>query len=94
MFLSVVCLRECWQQPKQDCAFGKTKSRSATKSWSGSGSGYGGGWKETNELGDTRSLDKITPFGWDVVVNNLSGSLGFELILERECESILLKVEA
>ena len=29
-----------------------------------------------------------------MVVNNLSGSLGFELILERECESILLKVEA
>ena len=44
---------------------------------------YGGGWKETNEL------DDITRFVWDVVVNNLSGSLRFELIVEQECESIL-----
>ena len=45
--------------------------------------GYGGGWKETNEL------DDITRFVWDVVVNNLSVSLRFELIVEQECESIL-----
>ena len=88
MFLSVVYLRECRRQPKQDRVFGETKSRSETKNWSGSGSGYGGGWKETNEL------DDITGFGWDVVVNNLSGSLRFELIVERDCESILLKAEA
>ena len=88
MFLSVVYLRECRRQPKQYCVFGETKSRSATMNWSGSGSGYCGGWKETNEL------DDINQFVWDVVVSNLSGSLRFELIVEQDCESILLKVEA
>ena len=88
MLLSVVYLRECRRQPIQDCVFGETKSRSATKNWSASGSGYGGGWKENKEL------DDITGFGWNVVVNNLSGSLGFELIVKRDCESILLKLEA
>ena len=86
MFLSEVYLRECRRQPKQDCVYGETKSRSATKNWSTSGSGYGGGWKETN------TLDDITGFGWDVVVNNMSGSLRFELIVERDCENILPKV--
>ena len=86
MFLSVVYLCECRRQPKQDCVYGETKSRSATKNWSGSGSEYGVGWKETNKL------DDITGFSWDVVVNNISGSLRFELIVEWDCESILLKV--
>lgn len=85
MLLSVVYLRECRGQPIQDCVFGETKSRSVTKNWSGSGSGYGGGWKETKEL------DDITGFGWDVVVNNLSGSLRFELIVKWDCVSILLR---
>ena len=84
MFLSVVYLCEGRRQPIQACVFGETKSRSAAKNWSGSGAGYGGGWKEINEL------DDITGFGWDVVVNNLSGSLRIELIVERDCESILL----
>ena len=72
MFLSVVYLRGCWRQLNQDFDFGETKSRSATKNWSGSGSGCGGGWKETNKL------DEITRFGWEVVVNSLSGSLRVE----------------
>ena len=72
MLLSVVYLCECPRQAKQDCVYGKTNSRSATKNWSGSGSGYGGGWKETN------GLDDITGFGWDVVVNNISGSFRFD----------------
>ena len=72
MFLSVVYLRGCWRQPNQDCDFGEIKSRSATKNWSASGSGCGGGCKETNKL------DEITQFGWEVVVNSLSGSLRFE----------------
>ena len=89
MFLSVVYLRECRRKPKQDCAFGEIKSRSATTNWSGCGSGYRGGWNETNELYD------INHFVWDVVVSsNLSGSLTFELIVEQEHESILLKIEA
>ena len=88
MLLSVVYLCECRRQPIQDCVFGEIKSRSATKNWSGSGSGYGSGWKET------KGLDDITGFGWDVVVNNLSGTIRFELIVERDCESILLKLEA
>ena len=75
----MVYLCECRRQPKQDCDFGETKSRSATKNWSGSGSGYGGGSKKTSEL------DDVTGFGWDVVVSNLSGSLSFELIEERDC---------
>ena len=80
MFLSVLYLRKCPRQPKHDCVFEGTKSRSATKKWSGSGSRYGGGWKETNEL------DNITELGWDVVADNLSGSLRFELLVERDCE--------
>ena len=58
--------------------------RSATENWSGGGWAYGGGWKETDELDDS------TRFGWEVVVNNLTGSLRFELIVEQECENILL----
>ena len=61
-------------------------SKSATKNLYGSGLGYGRGLKETNEL------DGITALGWDVVVDNLSGSLWVHCV-ERHCESILLKVE-
>ena len=86
MFLSLVYFRKCRRQPKQDSAFGGTKSRSATKNWSGNGCGYGVSWRETNEL------DDITGFCWDVFVNNLSGSLRFELTVDRDSESGVLKV--
>ena len=69
MFLSVVYLRECRRQPKQDCVFGETKSRSATKNWSGNGSGYGGGWKRTNEFEDQWILFSLMWCSW----------LGFDL---------------
>lgn len=62
--------------PETELCFEGTKSRCVTKNWSGSVSGYIGGLNETNKL------DGITEFSWDMVVNNLSGSLTFELIVK------------